>query len=83
MLEEINLQVQIDDPKTSIKNAGQCKIKEKELKTKHLVSHTFSRVSQQLLNLVIERCEGNPLTSLNFVYNLLTVKNILSTYLVC
>ena len=45
MLEEINLQIQIDDPKTSIKNAEQCKIKERELKTKHLVAATFSRVS--------------------------------------
>lgn len=81
MLEEIHLMTQIEDPSTSIKNPEQSKQKEKEFKDKYQVKDTFSSVNNEVLEVVLQRCEGNPLVSLNFIFNMLTVSALLDNNL--
>ena len=34
----------------------------------------FTKINEEVLTLVLQRCEGNPLISLNFLFNLLAVR---------
>lgn len=77
MIEEIQLMTRIEDPAHSIKSPEISKTKEMELYLKYQTEKTFTMVSEDVLQVTIERCEGNPLVSLNFVFNLLTVIIIL------
>ena len=38
----------------------------------------FTKINEEVLTLVLQRCEGNPLISLNFLFNLLAVSQTLS-----
>jgi len=64
----------IEDPSTSIKNPDVCKAKEKELKKKMLVNENFLLINDEILQITLQRCEGNPMICLNFIYNLMTVR---------
>jgi hypothetical protein len=78
MGEEIHLMTSIEDPSHTIKNPEICKIKEKEFANKYHIEETFKMVSEDVLKVAIERCEGNPLVCLNFIFNLLTVRIIIN-----
>lgn len=72
MGEEIHLMTYIEDPATSIKNPEGCRQKEKDLRKQFLIQEPcFTKVNESVLSLVLSRCEGNPLTSMNFLFNLL------------
>lgn len=74
MSEEIHLMTNIEDPATSIKNPEICKQREKDLKKQFKISEQhFTKVNESVINLVLQRCEGNPLISLNFLFNLMSV----------
>lgn len=76
MQDEIHLMTLIEDPKTSIKNAAVCKEKEKELRKKLFCNFSFTQISDDVLQLAIQRCEGNPLITLHYLFNLLAVTDI-------
>ncbi len=73
MQEEIHLMTLIEDPSTSIKNPLNCKEKEKELKKKLFCYFSFNSISKDVLEFVCQKCEGNPLVTLHFLFNLLAV----------
>lgn len=73
MSEEIKLMTSIEDPEHTIKNVEQSKQKEKEFSSKFKVKESFTMIDDEVLKISIERCEGNPLICLNFIFNLLTV----------
>ena len=72
--EEIHLMTNIDDPEHSIKNPEVCKQKEKDLRRQFMIQESyFNKINEEVLTLVLSRCEGNPLISLAFLFNLLAV----------
>lgn len=73
MSEEIHLMTMIEDPATSIKNPEVCKEKEKELKKKMMIHENFQLINDDVLQVALQRCEGNPMITLNFIFNLMTV----------
>ena len=73
MGEEIHLMTAIEDPAHTIKNEEVSKTTEKILRKKYSLFDTFNMVSEEVLSVVIQRCEGNPLVCLNFVFNLISV----------
>lgn len=79
MGEEIHLMTYIDDPEHSIKNPDVCKVKAAELKKQFMIQdNSFNKINEEVLKLVLQRCEGNPLISLAFLFNLLAVSNLLN-----
>lgn len=72
MGEEIHLMTYIDDPEHSIKNPEVCKVKAAELKKQFMIQdNSFNKINEEVLKVVLQRCEGNPLISLAFLFNLL------------
>lgn len=78
MSEEIHLMTYIDDPEHSIKNPDVCKAKAADLKKQYMIQeNAFNKINEEVLKVVLQRCEGNPLISLAFLFNLLAVILIL------
>lgn len=76
MAEEIHLMTYIDDPEHSIKNPEVCKQKEKDLRNQFLIQENFfTKISDEVLALTLQRCEGNPLISMHFLFNLIAVRS--------
>ena len=61
----------IEDAATSIKDPERCKIIEKELRKKFMVHESFTMIADEVLQLTLARCEGNPLISMHFLCNLI------------
>lgn len=53
MLEEIHLMTLIEDPAHSIKDPEIVKVKEKELKKKHLLTENFQLINDEVLQVAI------------------------------
>ena len=69
----------IEDPEHSIKNAEVCKLKEADLRKQYKISEPhFQKVDDQVIKLVLQRCEGNPLVSLHFLFNLMAVTKLVT-----
>ena len=64
MQEEIHLSTKIDDPSKSIKDPIVCREKEKELRKKLFCNYSFSGCSKDVLDIAIQRCEGNPMLTM-------------------
>lgn len=73
MQDEIHLMTYIEDPKKSIKDPIKCRDKEKELRKQFFCNFTFNQINEEVLLLAIQKCEGNPLICLHFLFNLLSV----------
>lgn len=73
MQEEIHLMTAIDDPAHSIKNAVVCKEKERELRKKMFCNFSFNSIAKDVLEFTLQKCEGNPLISMQFLFNLIAV----------
>lgn len=68
--------VRIEDPATTIKNQDKCDQNEREFKKKYQINDYFIQINEELIDLALSRCEGNPLISLSFIFNLLTVNKL-------
>lgn len=72
MGEEIHLMTFIEDMAHTIRDPEVCKLKEKDLKKKYMLNEPFSLIHDEVLQLALRRCEGNPMISLHFLFNLLS-----------
>lgn len=71
MKDEINKMCEIADPKNStLSHAEATKLKNEMIKSYNVADY-FTDIQKDVMNVIIQKCEGNPLCSMQFVINLM------------
>jgi hypothetical protein len=69
--EEIHLMTEIVDPEKTIKTKQQCEDWLKLLKKQYNLEQVWQDVDPEIIRIVLNKCAGNTIISLQFFFNLL------------
>lgn len=67
MKDEINKMTEIPDPEKSNRTQGDATKTKNEMIKQYNVTDYFNEIQKDIMSVIIQKCEGNPLCSMQFL----------------